>query len=365
MPIPTLSQYVALSKALSTILPLQDLPLVVTDSSFGQQWGNLLTLGTLHLTPQDSPLLHDFWTYINTTYPLLVQGNSSLLQIQAHPSSQEAWTYIDEHLQERTWAMIDFTDSLNFKTYPTTNGSQNVSDASFRYKIRMNFTTVPNTNEITNYVAIGLDTKYQMYYLSGYLTLQRTLNEFAASRYPNCTIQDSSIWSMPMPTAAYSQNPFFLQVGYLLGLTLVMAFLYPTSRLIKLIVEEKETRMKETLFILGVRGWVHWLSWWITSLVVFLFITWTVTVTLTATVLQYSNRRYIFVLIGLFSTSTIGFCFTVASCFSRAKLAAILGPMTLFATILPKFIFFGFNQYEATTGNTFDTSCPIQWQHNS
>jgi uncharacterized membrane protein len=39
-----------------------------------------------------------------------------------------------------------------------------------------------------------------------------------------------------MPTAAFSQNVFFLAVGYLLGLAIAMAFLYPTSRLIKSIV---------------------------------------------------------------------------------------------------------------------------------
>jgi hypothetical protein len=161
-----------------------------------------------------------------------------------------------------------------------------------------------------------------------------------------------------MPTAAYSQNPFFLQVGFLLGLTMVMAFLYPTSRLVKTIVEEKETRMRETLFILGLRGWAHWCSWLITSLLVFLFITTTITASLVKTVLQYSDPMLIFAFVGLFSTSTIGVCFSLGALFSRAKLAAIMAPVILFATILPRFVFFGFSRYEATMGMTFASLSP-------
>ena len=116
----------------------------------------------------------------------------------------------------------------------------------------MNATTLPNTNEITRWISIGLSTRYQRYFFSGYLTLQRTVNEFAiwraSSNYNNNNTSDRrlqsdqcmnpnteawDIFSMPMPTAAYSQNPFFTAVGFLLGLVIAMSFLYPVSRLVK------------------------------------------------------------------------------------------------------------------------------------
>lgn len=259
------------------------------------------------------------------------------VKVRIHETEGAALQFINENLDERTWALLDFT-RCSFE------------DEDHQFKIRLNYTTVPNTNEVVNYVSIGLNSDYQMYYLSGFLTLQRTVNEFIFSETDQCTGDLSSVWSMPMPTAAYSQNPFFLAVGSLLGLTIVMAYLYPTSRLVKTVVEEKESRMRETLFMLGLRGWAHWLSWFLTALSVFGVVTVTVTVSLTATVLQYSDPAYIFAFIGLFSTATIGLCFTLSSLFSKAKLAAIMAPVVLFATILPRFIFFGFNRYEATTG---------------
>ena len=90
----------------------------------------------------------------------------------------------------------------------------------------MNQTTLPNTSEITNWVSIGLSRRYQRYYFSGYLSWQKTLNEFALLRIgrnddsttnnmtnaqdeqAQCNLPEN-MFMMPMPTAAYSQNPFF------------------------------------------------------------------------------------------------------------------------------------------------------------
>ena len=115
----------------------------------------------------------------------------------------------------------------------------------------MNSTTLPNTNLITRWIQIGLNSEYQKYYFSGHLTIQRTVNEFAIWRLSNDNHsigsrepQSNQLFTLPMPTPSYSQNPFFTSIGYLLGLVIAMSFLYPVSRLIKAIVEEKETRMK-------------------------------------------------------------------------------------------------------------------------
>ncbi len=113
----------------------------------------------------------------------------------------------------------------------------------------MNSTTLPNTNRITRLKSVGLDKDYQKYFLSGHLTLQRTVNEFAILRASEnathdlenwsssdqCSVPNATLWEtfvMPMPTPAYSQNPFFLigGFGFLLGLIMAMSFLYPVSR---------------------------------------------------------------------------------------------------------------------------------------
>ena len=61
-----------------------------------------------------------------------------------------------------------------------------------------------------------------------------------------------------------------------------MAYLYPTSRFIKSLVEEKELRIKETLLIMGLRPSAHWWAWLIAGLIVFGLIAMLVTRTLAA-----------------------------------------------------------------------------------
>ena len=319
--VPSLSQYIQISQALQSVVP--DLPQVIAESSYARQWGNLLSLGTIHVT---DTAVQD--------YIIEQLGNSSLVPVRYHSTEQDALSYIQSNARiERTWALL-------------------VNDT----KIRMNYTTIPNTNEIVNFVSIGLDTTYQQYYLSGFLTLQETLNNFRFQQ-SNCST-DYVTYSMPAPTAAYSQNSFFLAVGYLLGLTIVMAFLYPTSRLVKLIVEEKETKMKEFLLIQGVRPMYHWLAWTLSAAVLWFVASILVTATLSSQILVHSSPVYLFAWIGFFASSTMGMCFAIASMFSRAKLASILAPMVLFATILPRFIFFGYNRYEASTQKKWASLLP-------
>lgn len=78
------------------------------------------------------------------------------------------------------------------------------------YTIRMNSTTVPWTRFQITSNAVGYDNIYQMYYFSGYLTWQKTINDFFLSRNDNCAVPgDFDVWTSPMPTAAFSQVIFF------------------------------------------------------------------------------------------------------------------------------------------------------------
>lgn len=339
MIVPTFGQYVGFSNLLRTFFNVQwTLPRVFEDSGYGRQWGNLLTLGTLHITPEDHPLTDDFLSYLNWKYPVAMKT----LRVRTHSDQEAAMTYVMDTLDdERTWAILDL-DQLETDTQNQAAGG--------KFHIRMNYTTLPNTAIVENYVATGLSTRYQRYFLSGYLTLQRTVNDFVLW-HSGCGDHISEervdpFFSMPMPTAAFSQNVFFLAVGYLLGLILVMAYLYPSSRLIQGLVEEREIRMKETLLILGVKPWAHTMSWILSSMAIFGVIAFLVVAMLNM-VVKHSPFSALFFWMFLFSMAAMSFCMFVATWFSRAKLAAVVGPMALFASLLPRFIFFGTNRYEA------------------
>ena len=68
---------------------------------------------------------------------------------------------------------------------------------------------------------------------------------------PTLTCQVPDIVTVPMPTYGFLLNTFYGQVGSLLGLVMILSTLYPVSRLVKCVVEEKESKMKEVMKFMG------------------------------------------------------------------------------------------------------------------
>ena len=155
--------------------------------------------------------------------------------------------------------------------------------------------------------------------------------------------QDSSGASLvacPMPVAAYTTNLFYQAAGPTMGLLICMSTLYPVSRLVKSIVEEKETRMKEIMLIMGLKPIALTAAWLCSYFVIFLFIAISCTIVL-SNVFKHTDPSLIWFLFITFGVAEISFCFFVASIFSRSKLASIAAPIMLFSSLMPRYIFFG------------------------
>lgn len=106
-------------------------------------------------------------------------------------------------------------------------------------------------------------TSFRSYYLSGFLTLQTTLDRFMFKRsLPGAPAGDQSeedseegfacvppdVVGVPFPTASYDQNLFYAAVGYLLGLAMTMV-----RRLLSDNAKNRYTYMPFELFV----GTVH------------------------------------------------------------------------------------------------------------
>jgi len=299
------------------------------------------------------------------------------LKRRVHKNEEKAVEWIDKNANsERTWGLIVL---------------DKVQPGDVEYKLRMNYTTTPNTFFLINWVALGLDDRYQRYYLAGFHTLASEIDAFAFDYTTNSSARDDkckppSFMALPYPTPDYSQNIFYTAVGYLLALVMTMSTLYPMARLVKDLVEEKETMMRETMAAMGMSLTINNLAWFTTALMTFFVVTCAITyVAATSfcpktdrgllfrwgrrsapntntkythqllamnnqssrTHQRLSTQPFPFTSTALFSyffllcISEIGMAFLVSAFFSRAKLAAIIGPVILFASCLPRYIFFG------------------------
>lgn len=237
LPIPTFDQYVYVAQYLTSYVKKPTNAMLARQLALtteGQQFGNLLNFGSLHFAPYPSVLVDSLVNYLNASTRTFKK-----VGVLFHATEADAVSYILDNLVQSTFALIVVND---------------ITPTAIDYTIRQNFTVVPSTNTIVATNILGLDTDYQMYYSSGFLTLENTIDQWALNYAvqqvdPAATCAVPQTIGAPFPAYAYTVNPFYTQIGFLLGLALTMSTLYPVSRLVKNIVEEKETVSLYVAFI--------------------------------------------------------------------------------------------------------------------
>jgi len=373
LPPPTFDQYVLVSNAISRQIDQELYDRLLGDTEIGRRFGNLVSLGTLHLAPHGSHV-DAFVAYASKHTATFGKG---YFKHRVHETENKAVEWIDafanpngkgtnERLNanataERAWGLVVFNT---------------LEPGRVDYTLRLNYSTVPHTGFLSNSVAIGLDDQYQSYYLSGFFSLSKLVDDFAfehTATNPPARTQASGIvasvtnaannaspatractppsWiGVPFPTAAYDQNFFYLASGYLLGLIMTMSTLYPLSRLVKDLVEEKESRMRETMAAMGMNLGINCLAWWLTATCLFTWLAAAMTFTAKLSFFPRSDTALVFAFFELLLVSEVSLSFLVAACFSQARLASIVGPVVLFMAALPRYVFFGSNRYDNTFG---------------
>lgn len=97
-------------------------------------------------------------------------------------------------------------------------------------------------------------------FLQDFMT-QYIVNEALSANGGNATaagaarpFQRPRVTFVPFPTMPYIFDPFATNVGDSVGLLFIVAFLWPVTRLVKCLVEEKELRIKEGMKMMSLRG---------------------------------------------------------------------------------------------------------------
>ncbi|CAI8011245.1 ATP-binding cassette sub-family A member 3, partial [Geodia barretti] len=138
------------------------------------------------------------------------------------------------------------------------------------------------------------------------------------------------------PYPPTSQDPFLSRLGFSLSLLLMLAFIYTFSQIVKELVIEKETRIRESMLMMGLRQWVLWASWFIKQL---LFMS--VWVLAFPILMKYTNvwpKSAIFLLLIfflLYVMSIIAFGFLVSVWFNSPRVSLIVSFILFFISFVP------------------------------
>ncbi|PRQ44758.1 putative ABC transporter, P-loop containing nucleoside triphosphate hydrolase [Rosa chinensis] len=241
----------------------------------------------------------------------------------------------------------------------------------FDYSIRLNhtwaFSGFPDVKSIMdtngpylNDLELGVNTVPTMQYsCSGFLTLQQALDSFiifaaqqsdtrnielptslssstpSSLKVPWTRYGPSNIRIVPFPTREYTDDEFQSIIKSVMGVLYLLGFLYPISRLISYSVFEKEQKIREGLYMMGLKDGVFHLSWFIAYALQFAVSSLIITVCTMDNLFKYSDKSVVFIYFFFFGISAIMLSFLISTFFERAKTAVAVGTLAFLGAFFP------------------------------
>ena len=273
----------------------------------------------------------------------------------------EAGRYVSMEAPGQTWAVVEFRSSkketasgiTSSFTLPNASSSSSSSvfvsnnrsslllldDGPTNVYLHMNRTGVSWTNRIQDRFVNGIGKhESRVYFAAGYLTLQALVEAFYATQVVGTNTEPPSVIIMPMPFAAYKQSDFLSVAGFLAPFVLVMSLLFTVSQQTKLMVIEKEERLKEAMYIMGLEAAPYYGAW-----IAVYALQNTLSMTAVAVVLKLSmipgaDFGIVWCLCALFGASVVSFAILLTSIFSKARLSSFLAPVIFFVVGVPSFV---------------------------
>ncbi|XP_046677344.1 ATP-binding cassette sub-family A member 7-like [Homalodisca vitripennis] len=192
--------------------------------------------------------------------------------------------------ENKLWALLVFIDPGNDTLNPNTT-----------YKIRMNVERVDNTEFI-----------------------QDRLQRPGARIRPAVDLKYITFW-VAISMLQLPVLKFVIAISRTFPLFMVLSWVYTCAMIVKSVVYEKEQRLKETMRVMGLGNGVHWLGWFVDSIVPML-----VTIAMLTTVLVYgkvlknADPTLVFSFLTIYGISVITQAFLISTFFLKSQLVCCL-----------------------------------------
>ncbi|NXM87107.1 ABCA1 protein, partial [Oenanthe oenanthe] len=328
----------------------------------GTTW-KLPELATFLVGPAGGPNLtwHQVYADVDAVLSTLSQFMECVCldKIEAVATEEQLVARALELLEEQQfWAAVVFQ--------PPINATAPGLPPHVRYKIRMDIDDVTRTNKIKDRFwdpGPAADPFSDLRYVWGGFIYIQDLVEQAVVRVQTGAAPRTGVYVQQMPYPCYVDDVFLRVLNRSLPLFMTLAWIYSVAMIIKGVVHEKETRLKETMKTMGLSSGILWLSWFLSSFIPFLLSSALLVLILKAgcrsqgtvwvtqgtsesqaptclhpqlgNILPYSDPAVIFLFLGTFSVATISQCFLISTFFPRANLASACGGIIYFSLYLP------------------------------
>lgn len=133
-----------------------------------------------------------------------------------------------------------------------------------------------------------------LYRKQGFLAIQNTIAKAFIAENSKVPITIPEIRAQQFPTPANTRNNLTARLPWIIPLFLLVSFNYTFMNTVRFIVNEKEKQLKEAMRIMGLANWMHYLSWFIRSVVILLIPVVVIIIILKVTTLMNYNSNIIF-----------------------------------------------------------------------
>uniref|UniRef100_A0A8D2JSN9 ABC transporter domain-containing protein n=1 Tax=Sciurus vulgaris TaxID=55149 RepID=A0A8D2JSN9_SCIVU len=192
------------------------------------------------------------------------------------------------------------------------------------------------------------------YYKEGFLGIQHAVDKAIMQHHAHNASTDMferlSVLLQRFPHGPHIQDGFFLVLQNEFPLFLMLSFICIQLIIINTVLLEKERKLKEYMYMMGLNSWLHWVAWFI-MFFISVFIAVSVMTILFCTkvenvaVFKNSDPSLIFVFLMCFAIATIFFAFMISTFFQRAHVGTASGGIIFFFTYLP-YLYLTFSYYQ-------------------
>ena len=109
---------------------------------------------------------------------------------------------------------------------------------------------------------------YQKYQISGYTYIMKCINEYILRKETNNYNASINFGMVPMKYINYKDDKFGQFIGYIVPFFLIIAYMCPLCLYVYRMIEEKESRAKEGMKIMGLSESIYFLSYFLQYLVI-------------------------------------------------------------------------------------------------
>ncbi|CAH2037510.1 unnamed protein product, partial [Iphiclides podalirius] len=139
---------------------------------------------------------------------------------------------------------------------------------------------------------------------------------------------NTKVYLQRLPQIAYRNDDLLIALERFISMIIMLCFAYTFVNTVRVVTQEKELQLKETMTVMGLPSWLHWVAWFIKQFS-FLFISVILMVILFKTpfnstaagdkyaVLTFTPWPVLLFFMLLFVISSLAFCFMVSVFFSR------------------------------------------------